>query len=87
VRRHRDRSRLIRPALLLGALVVAQIALGGWVILSYKAAWVTTAHLGMGALLFATSLTLALRARRHAALAPAPAHPAIQAHLEVAEVR
>ncbi|HYO45518.1 MAG TPA: COX15/CtaA family protein [Gemmatimonadota bacterium] len=87
MRRHKGRSRLVRPAALLGALIVVQIALGGWVIWSYKAAWVTTAHLGTGALLFATALTLALRARRHLALAPAPAHAPIQPHLEVAEAR
>lgn len=85
-RRHRDVPRLLRPAGLLALLVVVQIALGGWVILSYKAAWVTTAHLGVGALLFATALTLALRTRRHLALAPAPAHPPIQPRLEAAEV-
>jgi len=85
--RHRERPRLVRPAALLGALIVVQIALGGWVIWSYKASWVTTAHLGAGALLFATALTLALRARRHLALAPAPAHTPIQPHLEVAEAR
>jgi cytochrome c oxidase assembly protein subunit 15 len=86
-RRHRRQPLLVGPAALLGALLVVQIALGGWVIWSYKAAWVTTAHLGTGALLFATALILALHARRHLALAPAPAHPPIQPHLEVAEAR
>jgi cytochrome c oxidase assembly protein subunit 15 len=75
LRRHRDLPLLVRPAVLLGLLIVGQIALGGWVIWSYKAAWVTTAHLGTGALLFATGLTLGLRARRHLALAPESAHP------------
>ena len=59
------------------AVAVLAAGLGGWVILSYKAAWVTTAHLGTGALLLAVSLALALRARRHLSLAPAPAHPPI----------
>jgi heme A synthase len=72
---------------LLALLVLAQIALGGWVILSHKAAWVTTAHLGTGALLFATSLVLALRARRHLALAPQPVEPSIRPRLEVAGVK
>jgi hypothetical protein len=57
------------------------------VILSYKAAWVTTAHLGTGALLLAVSLVLALRARRHLSLAPAPAHPPIEPHLDIAGAR
>jgi cytochrome c oxidase assembly protein subunit 15 len=87
VRHYGGRACLIRPAVMLGVLIVAQIALGGWVILSYKAAWVTTAHLGTGALLFAASLTLALRARRHLALAPAPAQPPVQPHVEIVEVR
>lgn len=87
LRRHRGRPPLVGPAACLGLLVLLQVALGGWVILSYKAAWVTTAHLGTGALLFATALTLALHARRHLALAPAPAHPPIQPHLEISEAR
>ncbi|HUF89977.1 MAG TPA: COX15/CtaA family protein [Gemmatimonadota bacterium] len=85
--RHRGRPPILLPAALLGLLVLVQIALGGWVILSYKAAWVTTAHLGTGALLFTTALTLALHAHRHLALAPAPAHPPIQPHLEISEAR
>lgn len=85
--RHRDQRRLVRPAALLMALLVSQIALGGWVIWSHKAAWGTTAHLGTGALMFATALTLALRARLHLTLAPAPAHAPIQPHLDVAEAR
>ena len=52
-------------------LLALQMGLGAWVILSYKSAWVTSAHLGTGALLFATALTLALRSRRFVALAPA----------------
>ncbi|HEY7473251.1 MAG TPA: COX15/CtaA family protein [Gemmatimonadota bacterium] len=87
VRRHRSSELLIRPAAVLALLVFAQVGLGGWVILSYKAAWVTTAHLGTGALLFATSLVLALRARRHLALAPMPLEPSIRPHLEIAAAK
>lgn len=83
-RSHRHQPLLVRPALALAALLAAQIALGGWVIWSYKAAWVTTAHLGTGALLLATALVLALRARRHLALAPRPAHPPIRPRLVAA---
>lgn len=87
LRGHRQDPRLVRPAVLLGVLIALQIGLGGWVILSYKAAWVTTAHLGTGALLLAVSLVLALRARRHLSLAPAPAHPPIEPHLDIAGAR
>ena len=87
LRRHRDRPRIVRPALLLLALLALQIGLGAWVILSYKEAWVTSAHLGTGALMFATALMLALRSRRHLALAPAPAQAPIRPHREPAEAR
>ena len=83
-RRYAGVPEIRRLAALLGLLVVVQIALGGWVILSYKAAWVTTAHLGLGALLFAVSLTLALVSRRRMAPAPAPAHPPIEPRLDTA---
>lgn len=82
--RHRGQPRIVRPALLLLVLLALQMGLGAWVILSYKSAWVTSAHLGTGALLFATALTLALRSRRYVALAPAPAHPPVQPHREPA---
>lgn len=72
-RAHRRDPWLFRPALLLAGLVVLQIGLGGWVIWSYKAAWVTTAHLGVGALLWVGALGLALRAGRGLDLAPRPA--------------
>jgi cytochrome c oxidase assembly protein subunit 15 len=87
MRSHRRDPRLVRPAALLGMLIALQIGLGGWVILSYKAAWVTTAHLGTGALLLAVCLVLALRARRHLSLAPAPVHTPIQPHVDVAGAR
>ncbi len=82
--RHRNLPRVVRPALLLLVLVALQMGLGAWVILSYKSAWVTSAHLGTGALLFACALTLALRSRRYLALSPAPAHPPIRPHREPA---
>ncbi|HET6362565.1 MAG TPA: COX15/CtaA family protein [Gemmatimonadota bacterium] len=84
LRCHGNLPRIVRPALLLLALLAVQVGLGAWVILSYKSAWVTSAHLGTGALLFATALTLALRSRRYVALAPAPAHPPIRPHREPA---
>jgi heme a synthase len=83
--RYGSLPRIVRPALLLLALLALQMGLGAWVILSYKSAWVTSAHLGTGALLFATALTLALRSRRYVALAPAAASPPIRPHREPAE--
>lgn len=80
-------GRLARPAGLLAALVVAQIALGGWTVLSHKDPIVTTAHLGTGALIFATSVVLALRARRHLALSPAPARPSASPSPDLVEAR
>ena len=59
---HRSRKELTHPALLLVALVVSQIALGGWTVLSGKAVAVNTAHVATGALVLATSLVLMLRA-------------------------
>lgn len=84
LRRHRGLPRIARAALVLLALLAVQMGLGAWVILSYKSAWVTSAHLATGALLFATGLTLALRSRRYLALGPAPAHPPIRPHREPA---
>lgn len=86
-RAHRDRLALAGPAGLLTALVAVQIALGGWTVLSHKDPWVTTAHLGTGALLFATSLVLALQARRRLRLAPEPAHAPIEPLLELSPSR
>jgi cytochrome c oxidase assembly protein subunit 15 len=55
---------LVRPTIVMLALVCIQIALGGWTVLSFKAAGVATAHLGVGALLWGTALVLAMRAGR-----------------------
>jgi cytochrome c oxidase assembly protein subunit 15 len=68
--RHRDDRWLLRPALALPVLVVLQVALGGWVVLSAKTAWIATAHLGVGALMWGTALLLALRTGRGLRLAP-----------------
>ena len=71
--RHRDDPWLLRPALVLAGLVLLQVALGGWVVLSAKTAWIATAHLGVGALLWATALVVSLQAARRLRLAPEPA--------------
>lgn len=83
-RAHRGSSPLVRPAALLALLVIVQIGLGGWTVLSHKDPLVTTAHVGAGALIFATAVVLALRSRRHLALSPAPAHPPITPRLDLA---
>jgi cytochrome c oxidase assembly protein subunit 15 len=49
-----------RTALFLGALVLAQIALGALTVLSRKNVAITTAHVATGALLLGTSLALSL---------------------------
>ena len=63
-RRHADRPELMRPMTVLTALLVAQIALGGSVVLTGKQELVNTAHVATGALIFVTSLVLTLRAYR-----------------------
>jgi cytochrome c oxidase assembly protein subunit 15 len=87
-RRHRAQPALRRPALLMAALVLVQIALGSFVVLTGLQPIVNTAHLVNGALLLATSVVLTLRShwvplaadvnRRRAAEslgAPVQAHP------------
>ncbi|MDX1660686.1 MAG: COX15/CtaA family protein [Gemmatimonadota bacterium] len=86
-RAHRGVSALTRPAVSLVGLVAVQIALGGWTVLSYKNPLVTTAHVGTGALIFAVSVILALRSRRHLALTPAPSHRPIVPEVDLAEAR
>ena len=62
--RHRDRRELTRPALLLAALVVVQVGLGAWTVLSGRQVAVNTAHVAVGAATFAASVVLALRVHR-----------------------
>ena len=62
--RHRARTDLTRPALLLAALVLAQVGLGAWTVLSGRQVAVNTAHVAVGAATLATSVVLALRAHR-----------------------
>ncbi len=85
IRHHAAEPYLRRPAALLGILVLVQIGLGGWTVLSYKHPWVTTAHLGTGALLFATGLTLAVRARRR--LGAARVEQAVESRLRAGAAR
>ena len=61
---HGNRRELARPAWLLGALVLAQVTLGAWTVLSARDVTVNTAHVATGALLFATAIVLCLRTHR-----------------------
>ena len=61
---HATRRELTVPALLLAALVVVQIGLGGLTVLSGRDVAVNSAHVVCGALVLATSLVLALRTWR-----------------------
>ena len=61
---HGIRAELARPSMLLGALVVIQVGLGGWTVLSGRQVAVNTAHVAVGALLLVTSVVLALRVHR-----------------------
>ena len=62
---HRDRGDLLHPAWALVVLVLGQISLGGWTVLSERAAIVNTAHVAVGATVLATALVLGLRVNRH----------------------
>ena len=71
--RHRDDPRLMRPAMVISALVLVQIFLGGSVIWTSRAVFPATAHVANGALLLATTWLLTLRAFRRYVPQPAVA--------------
>jgi heme a synthase len=64
-RHHRDRPDLLRPAAALTVLVLVQVGLGGWTVLSGRAPIINTAHVATGAIVLGTSLLLGLRVNRH----------------------
>jgi cytochrome c oxidase assembly protein subunit 15 len=68
-KRYKESSRFKRPAMILGALLVIQILLGGTIVWTSRAVLPATAHVATGALLLATSWFVTLRAHLH--LAPA----------------
>ena len=70
LRRHSGVSGLTGPALLLVALLAFQVFLGAAIVWTRKAVMPTTTHVVSGALILATSLVIALRARRLLAAAP-----------------
>ncbi len=63
LRRHRHEPVLMRPAVLMGVLVVAQVFLGALSIWSQLAVPVTTLHVANGALLFGATGLLTLRGK------------------------
>jgi len=70
LRDHANHPELRNPAMLLIMLLAGQITLGAMTIWSQRAVFPTTAHVAIGATMWATSVVLTLRARRHLA-APA----------------
>jgi len=58
---HRE---LVRPAVLLAALVVVQVTLGAMTVLSRRDVWINSVHVVCGALVLTTSLVLTLRTWR-----------------------
>lgn len=68
---YRNESRFIRPTILLIFLVLAQIGIGGWTVLSKTAIPVATAHVAVGALILATTVVLVLRSLRYFEVSPA----------------
>jgi len=62
---HPARRDLVWPAWLLGLLVLIQIGLGGWTVLSGRAPVINTAHVATGAMVLGTALVLGLRVNRH----------------------
>lgn len=64
LRVHRHRQELARPALLLGAVLLAQIGLGAWTVWSGLQPHINTAHVATGGLLWVVSVALGLRVHR-----------------------
>ena len=61
---HRAERHLLRPALLLGGLVLLQLTLGALTIWTRRAVLPMTAHVAVGAAVLATSVVITLRAAR-----------------------
>ncbi len=61
---HRNRLELVRPALVLAAVLLVQIGLGVWTVWSGLQPHINTAHVATGALVWVVSVTLALRVHR-----------------------
>ena len=61
---HRRRAELVRPALLLLALLATQITLGAFTVLTRKDVLINSLHVVTGGCVLATTVVLALRAHR-----------------------
>jgi cytochrome c oxidase assembly protein subunit 15 len=62
--RHRGEREITRPALILLALVAAQVTLGAFTVLSRRDPWINSVHVVCGAMVLTTSLVLTLRSWR-----------------------
>jgi heme a synthase len=69
--KYRNESKFMRPTILLIILVLAQIGIGGWTVLSKTAVPIATAHVAVGALILATTVVLVLRSFRYLEISPA----------------
>jgi cytochrome c oxidase assembly protein subunit 15 len=76
-RHHAELGALTRPAWAMALLVVAQISLGGAVVLTGRVVWVNTLHVATGASLLACSLILSLHAARLARAPESASVPAV----------
>lgn len=75
IRRASDQRALLRPAMLLAGLLLAQVVLGVLTVLLKKPADIATAHVAVGALVLLATFTITVRAARlygvrHAAIQP-----------------
>jgi cytochrome c oxidase assembly protein subunit 15 len=61
---HRQRKELVRPSILLLALLATQITLGALTVLTRKAVLINSLHVVTGGCVLATTIVLALRAHR-----------------------
>ena len=68
---YNNESRFTRPTILLILLVLTQIGIGGWTVLSKTAVPIATAHVAVGALILATTVVLVLRSFRYLEISPA----------------
>jgi cytochrome c oxidase assembly protein subunit 15 len=82
--RYRDRRELIRPSVLLLALVATQVTLGALTVLSRRDVWINSVHVVCGALVLTTSLVITLRSWRvkFATTMVEPARPAVNPPLK-----
>lgn len=71
------------PAMIIASLLIMQIMLGIWTVLSFNQPWVTTAHVATGALILGCSVFLSAQAFRY--VRPAPGGVAAAAALDPEE--